>query len=239
VLQKPALLAVLAVLATAALSGTALARGGGSGGGSGGGTPTPTPAPTPQPTAAVSVAGVTVSPTKVAYNSTATGTVRLSRVPAAPTTVSISNDSFNSPVLAITPDSVTITPPAASATFPITGGTGLDGRTFLVRVTGLLGDSGATGSFYLVPFANTDLIRIPLAQISPSGDIKVQATTDTASAVLTASFNGATIPMRSKGGGQWEGTAKVPVAGGDVVVRSNLGGCQARSPFSSGGDHFC
>jgi hypothetical protein len=206
-------------------------------GGSGGGTPTPTP--TPSPTGAVTVAGVTVSPAKVAYNTTATGTVRLSRVPDAPTTVGISNDSFNSPVLAITPDSVTVTPPASSASFPIQGGTGLDGRTFLVRVTGLLGGTAATGSFHLVPFANTDLIRIPLAQISQSGDIKVQATTDTASAVLTASFNGANIPMRNKGNGQWEGTAKVPVAGGDVVVRSNLGGCQARSPFSSGADHFC
>jgi hypothetical protein len=204
-------------------------------GGSGGGTP----APTPTPSGAVTVAAVSVSPLKVAYNSTATGTVRLNRTPAGPVTVSLSNDSNNSPVLAITPASVTITPPASSATFPVRGGSGLDGRTFSVSVNAFTPTSGASAQFYLVPFANTDLIQIPLAEISPSGDIKVQAQSDTPSAVLTASFNGTAIPLRSNGGGSWEGTAKVPVSGGDVEVRSNLGGCSARSPFKAGAWHFC
>lgn len=232
-----ALLTVVLGLAVG-LSATALASGGGGGGGTGGGS-TPPPTPTPAPSAAVAVSSVSVSPTKVAYNTTATGTVRLNRAPAAPLTVSIANDSNNSPVLATTPASVTITPPATSATFPIQGGTGLDGRTFAVSVQAFTADSGATARFYLVPFANTDLIAIPLAEISPNGDIKVQTTTDTPSAVLTASFNGANIPLRNDGGGRWSGQAKVPVSGGDVIVRSNLGGCEARSPFNAGAAHFC
>ncbi|HEX8122850.1 MAG TPA: hypothetical protein VF549_16475 [Solirubrobacteraceae bacterium] len=228
------LLSVTIALACA-LSATALARGGG-GSGSGGGSTTTTPTTT---TGAVTVSSVSIAPTKVAYNTTATGTVRLSRVPDAPFTVSIANDSNNSPVLATTPDSVTITPPASSVTFPIQGGTGMDGRTFAVGVQAYTSTSGATGRFYLVPFADTDLIRIPKAELSPSGDLKFEATTDTASAVLTASFNGVNVPMRNDGGGRWSGQAKVAVSAGDVIVRSNLGGCQARSPFSSGGDHFC
>ena len=222
--------ALLPLLLAALLPASALAS---SGSGSGGTTTTTTT------TSALAVSSVSISPAKVAYNATATGTVRLNRAPSAPQTVSISNDSNNSPVLAITPSSVTISPPASSATFPIQGGSGLDGRTFAVRVTAFIPSSAATGTFYLVPFANTDLIRIPKAEISPSGDLKFEVTTDTASALLTATFNGLSVPMRNDGGGRWSGQAKVPVAGGDVIVRSNLGGCQARSPFNSGSDHFC
>jgi hypothetical protein len=226
------LLALILVLAVVPAASAVASHGGSGSGGT-------APAPTPVASGAVTVSSVSISPTKVAYNSPATGTVRLSRVPDAPLTVSIANDSNNSPVLAVTPASVTIAPPASSATFPVQGGTGLDGRTFTVSVQAFTADSGATGRFYLVPFANTDLIGIPLAEISSNGDIKVQATTDTPSAVLTASFNGANIPLRNDGGGKWSGQAKVPVSAGDIVVRSNLGGCSARSPFKAGAAHFC
>ncbi|HEX8101360.1 MAG TPA: hypothetical protein VF533_02000 [Solirubrobacteraceae bacterium] len=219
----PTALAVLALLPAAA---------GASGGSGSGGTTTTT-------TTAVAVSSVSINPAKVAYATTATGTVRLTRAPAAPLTVSIANDSNNSPVLASTPASVTISPPASSATFPVQGGSGLDGRTFPVRVTAFTASSSATGSFYLVPFANTDIIQIPRAEISSSGDLKFEAITDTAAALLRADFNGLSVPLRNEGGGRWSGQAKVPVAGGDVVIRSNLGGCSARSPFRSGSWHFC
>ncbi len=96
-----------------------------------------------------------------------------------------------------------------------------------------------TTQFYLLPTATTDIVRIPSAQLSPNGDLKLQATTDTTSAVLTAGFNGQAIPLRNNGGGRWEGQAKVAVSGGDVVVLSNLGGCAAKSPLTPTGSHFC
>lgn len=226
---------VLALMLVAVLSATALARGGGGSGGGGG----PAPTPTPTPTADAAVSSVSVSPSKVAYNTIATGTVRLTRAPASPLTVSIANDSNNSPVLAMTPQSVTITSPSTSATFPVQGGTGLDGRTFAINLQAFTAMGGASTRFFLVPFANTDLIDIPLAEITPNGDIKVQATTDTSSAVLTASFNGVSIPLRNNGGGNWSGQAKVAVTGANIIVRSNLGGCEARSPFRAGAAHLC
>ncbi len=149
------LLAVGAVLLVTPAA--TLASSGSGGGGGGGGTTT----------SATVVAGVTVAPTKVAFLSVATGTVRLNKVAASPVTVVVSNDVFNSP------------------------------------------------------------------------NLKFQATTDTASAILTAEFNGQQVPMRNNGGGLWEGQAKVSVAGGDVVVRSNLGGCAAKSPLTPTGSHFC
>jgi hypothetical protein len=230
----------LLVVFLVALSGAALAKGGPSGGGGGGGGGGGTkPAPTPTPTGAVTVASVAVSPLKVAYDSTATGTVRLSRVPDAPFTVNLHNDSFNSPVVAMNQDSVTITPPASSATFPVTGGNDPFMRTHSVQLEAFTADSGATTQFYVVPFANTDLIRITSASISKNGDLKVAATTDTPSAILTATFAGTNVPLRNNGGGRWSGQAKVPVTSDDVTVRSNLGGCFARSPFQASGGHLC
>ena len=64
-------------------------------------------------------------------------------------------------------------------------------------------------------------------------------TTDTTSAILTAEFNGRAIPLRNNGGDRWEGQAKVPVSGGHVVVRSNLGASAAKSPLRPTGSHLC
>jgi hypothetical protein len=230
-------LSLLVVLLVAS-TGTALAKGGPGGGGGGGGGGTK-PAPAPAPTGEVTIASVSVSPLKVAYDSTATGTVRLSRAPDAPFTVNLHNDSFNSPVVAMNQDTVTITPPASSATFPVTGGDDPFMRTHSVGLEAFTATTGATTQFYVVPFANTDLIRITSASISKNGDLKVAATTDTPSAILSATFAGANVPLRNDGGGRWSGQAKVPVTSDDVTVRSDLGGCFARSPFQASGGHLC
>src|SRR3954471_24440769 len=90
--------------ATLASSGS----GGGGGGGGGGGTPT---------TSATVLASISVSPTKVAFGSVATGTLRLNKVAASPLTVSVSNDVFNSPNLVTMPTEVVVPAGALSATF--------------------------------------------------------------------------------------------------------------------------
>jgi hypothetical protein len=224
---------VLALAAVLLLAPATTLASSGSGSG-GGGTTT---------AAATVVSSVSVAPAKVAFLSTATGTVRLNRVAASPVTVSVSNDVFNSPNLVTMPTEVTVPAGSSSASFLVQAGEGAPGKTFAINVVAdespAVDATQARTQFFLVPTATTDIIRIPSAQLSQNGDLKFQATTDTASAVLTAEFNGQPIPMRNNGGGRWEGQAKVPVAGGDVVVRSNLGGCAAKSPLTPTGSHFC
>jgi len=226
-------MAIAAVLLVAPAT-TLASSGSGSGGGGGGTTTT---------TAATVVSSVSIAPTKVAFLSTATGTVRLNKVATSPVTVSVSNDVFNSPNLVTMPTEVTVPAGSSSASFPVQAGEGAPGKTFAINVAAdespAADATQARTQFYLVPTATTDIIRIPSAQLSQNGDLKFQATTDTASAILTADFNGQPIPMRNNGGGRWEGQAKVAVAGGDVVVRSNLGGCAAKSPLTPTGSHFC
>ena len=79
---------LLAVGAVLLVTPAATLASSGSGGGGGGTT-----------TSATVVAGVSVAPTKVAFLSVATGTVRLNKVAASPVTVVVSNDVFNSPNL--------------------------------------------------------------------------------------------------------------------------------------------
>ena len=234
--KKWGVVLALAVALLAVPAATFAASGSGSGGGGGGGGGTAT-------TSATVLASVSVSPTKVAFLSVATGTVRLNKVATSAVTVSVSNDVFNSPNLVTMPTEVVVPAGSSSASFLVQAGEGVPGKTFAINVSA--DESPAADAtvprtqFYLLPTATTDIIRIPSAELSPNGDLKFQATTDTSSAILTAEFNGQAIPLRNNGGGRWEGQAKVPVSGGDVVVRSNLGGCAAKSPLTPTGSHFC
>src|SRR4051812_29399066 len=117
-----ALLAVPA--ATLASSGSGSGSGGGSGGGGGGATTT----------MATVLASVSVSPTKVAFLSVATGTVRLNKVAASPVTVSVSNDVFNSPNLVTMPTEVVVPAGSSSATFPVPAGEGAPGKEFSLNI---------------------------------------------------------------------------------------------------------
>src|SRR4051812_22376337 len=159
-----ALLAVPA--ATLASSGSGSGSGGGSGGGGGGATTT----------MATVLASVSVSPTKVAFLSPATGTVRLNKVAASPVTVAVSNDVFNSPNLVTMPTEVTVPAGSSSASFPVQAGEGAPGKTFAINVVAdespAADATQARTQIYLVPTATTDIIRVPSAQLSPNGDLK-------------------------------------------------------------------
>lgn len=71
--------------------------------------------------------------------------------------------------------------------------------------------------------------------------MRFTATSDTVSAVPTATFNGLATPLTNKGNGVWEGRGQVGAnQSGDVVVRSNLQGCSAKNPRTPRpGWHFC
>lgn len=226
--RKLAAAALGAVLAAAATGGTpALAKGGSSGSGS---TPPPSSGP-PVPSS------ITVAPNKIAVGATGTGTVTLTAVATTDVTVAISDDYMNSPAVATMPQSVTVPAGSQSTTFTIQGGNYPD-RTFLVHVS--TSQSGVATQFYRTPLANTDIIAITNASQSQSGDLRFTATSDTASALLTASFNGIAIPLTNKGSGVWEGRGQVGAnQSGDIVVKSNLLACSAKNPLTPTGWHFC
>jgi len=163
--------------------------------------------------------------------------VTLTSVATTPVAVAISDDYQNSPAVATMPQSVTVPAGARSTTFAIQGGD-YPGSTFLVHV--YTSQSGVSTKFYRTPLANTDIIAITNASQSQSGDLRFTATSDTPSALLTATFNGQQMPLTNKGNGVWEGRGQVGAnQSGDVVVRSNLQACSAKNPLTPSGWHFC
>jgi hypothetical protein len=219
-----AVAAAVAVLAPAAAVGD-----GGSGGG--GGT-----------TATATAITVSIAPSTIVGGSVATGTVRLSAAPAAPVVVTLANDAFN-PDLVQTPPSVTISPPASSASFPITtfGTT----RTWLFHVNaGAPNMSSGSAPFYLVPTAQTDIISITRAELSPDGKLRVELTSTSATAVETPTFafNGVftLAPLHNDGGGRYSGNYVLPgQQDGTVTIHSNLGGCGERDVNRPTGTRTC
>lgn len=218
--------AVLAVSSTAVPG--AFARGGG------GGAAPPPPPPTSGPPVAASIS---VVPQKIAIGATGTATVTLTGVATADVVVPIADDWMNSPAVATMPPSVTVPAGFRSASFSIVGGDYPD-RTFLVHVS--TNQSGVSTQFYRTPLPNTDIIKITNFSQSQSGDLRFTATSDTPSAYLTASFNGLSVPLASKGNGVWEGRGQVGAnQSGEIQVVSNLLGCSAKNPLTPTPSHFC
>lgn len=218
-LSPPAALVSL-VLGTVALGSPALAQGGGGGGGG----------------TTASGGSITVSPGKIGIGATGTGTITLGAAVATATTITLSDDYQNSVAVATHPASVIVPPGGRTATFSILGGDYPD-RTFLVHLTTSI--SGLVGQFYRTPLPNTDIISITSASQSQSGDLRFTATTDTPVALLSASFNGQSVPLTSRGGGVYQGRGSGFTSGGDIVVQSNLRGCSAKNPLTPTPSHFC
>lgn len=71
----------------------------------------------------------------------------------------------------------------------------------------------------LVPSAKTDVITIPLAELPPQGDLRIEASSTNPNATLTAFFsNEATLSQLT-----------VNAADGVVTVKGATGGCALRS----------
>jgi len=182
-------------------------------------------------------ASISVVPQKLAIGATGTATATLTGVATTDVVVPIADDYRNSPAVATMPQSVTVPAGARSASFSIVGGD-YPGRTFLVHVS--TNQSGVSTQFYRMPLPNTDIIKITNASQSQSGDLRFTATSDTPSALLTATFNGLAVPLANKGNGVWEGRGPVGAnQSGEVRVDSNLQGCSAKNPLTPTGSHFC
>ncbi len=198
---------------------------------SGGGSVTPPPSPSPAPgTSTLAVASLTIAPNPVAGGASAQGLVTLNAVPTSAVTVILGTD--NSFVIQL-PPSVTITPPSRTATFvmgtiPVTG-------TFTLHVFAAI-NSAVTTQVYITPTAQTDLITISRADLSPKstspsiGEVRIEASSTNASVTLTADYNGTVLgTLRNNGGGKFSGTFSTPGLDGVITVRSNLQGCAQKS----------
>jgi hypothetical protein len=167
--------------------------------------------------------------------------VLLSAVAAAPTTVSLSSDNgFVMPV----PSSVTVAAGQRSATFPV-GSIPVTG-TFTLNISGGVESITATTRVYVVPTAQTDIITIPRLDLSPKrtspplGEVKIEATSTNASAVLTAFYAGQPVAtLTNNGGGRFSGTFQIPTLDTDIEVRSQTGGCAVRATNRPTGSRSC
>lgn len=215
-------------------SGVAAAKGSGSGGGS-----TPTPPPAPGGGGAPNVASVVVSPSItvqgvtsgfVVGGTTGTGTVTLTAVASAATTVSlVSDNSFVMPV----PATVTVPAGQRSATFPV-GSLPVRG-TFTLNISAGVATISANARVYVAPSANTDIITLPTLTLNPKrtspqlGEVRVQATSTNPNATLTAYFAGSPVAtLTNNGGGRFSATFLIPALDTDIEVRSQTNGCGVR-----------
>ena len=197
----------------------------------------PPPQP-PPPAAAPTVQSVSVSPSPIVGGTTATGTVRLSAAPAAPAVVSLwTDEGFR----VWTDPSVTVAAGATSATFPVY--TRTTTATFQAHVTAAFNETLQSTLITVVPTAETDLIEILRAdQQSAGGELRVEATSTKASAVLSAydANSGSLLgTLSNKGGGRFEGRFRPGFFVVAVIVRSNFGGCAQRTTNFGIGDAPC
>jgi hypothetical protein len=189
----------------------------------------------------VEVASVTIDQVKVVGGDNFTGTVTLNQT--APTDVQvIVEDSDAHPDYA-TVQGNPITIPAGSSSASFTGTTTTPAETDTIVVDARLADGSSTvtpaAEFVLVRTAQTDLIEVTRATMSRKGVLTVTAISENPAATLTAIYNGQNVPGESVDGkfrGQLDfGTP----TGGEVVVRSDLGGCAKRNPFGPSGSEDC
>jgi hypothetical protein len=205
----------------------------------------------PAPTGgATSVVSVTVSPAIVASGATAgyvvggtsgTGTVTLGAATTAPVVVSLSSD--NGYVMPV-PASVTVPAGQRSAAFPVA--TLAVTGTFTLNVSAGVESITASARVYVVPTAQTDIIAIPRLDLSakrtspPLGEVKIEATSTDPSAVLRAEYAGQVVAtLTNNGGGRYSATFTVPTLDGDIVVRSQFGGCAVRATNRPTGSRSC
>ena len=190
----------------------------------------------------VQIESVTIDQDKVVGGDTFSGTVTLNQVAPTDVEVVLSVIADRPEYATLTQDRVIVPAGATSASF--TGTTTTPFETDRISVDALLADGTSSSdpsldSFFLVATADTDLITITKATMSKSGKLTVTAVSDDPTAVLSATFAGQTVEGESvdgkfRGQLQFDG----PTAG-EVVVRSDLGGCARRNPFGSGGTLTC
>lgn len=191
-------------------------------------TVTPSAPLPPAPPPAVTVAGLTLSPSTVTGGNSSTGTVTLSATVSAATTVNLASNSTRASV----PATVTVPAGASSANFTIT--TVSVTTTTSATISATLNGVTRSSTLTINPAASTtDTVAITRAEFESSkGVLRVEATSTRSDATLQV-FVTATGQLlgtlSNNGGGQYRAELSVSTNPQNITVRSNFGGVATRT----------
>jgi FG-GAP-like repeat len=174
------------------------------------------------------VASLSLNPTTVAGGNSSTGTVTLTAVAPAATTVAITS---NNPAATV-PASVTVPAGSQSRTFGIS--TAQVPATTSAVITASLNNTSRSATLTITPTAGgADTVSITRAEYeSGNRRLRVEATSTRATATLRAfvtSNNQLIGTLSNDGGGRFRGEFSWPVNPQSITVRSNFGGEATRT----------
>ena len=174
------------------------------------------------------VASLSLNPTTVTGGNSSTGTVTLTAIAQAATTVAITSNK----AAAIVPASVTVPAGSQSRTFSIST-TQVPATTSAVITASLNGTSRSATLTINPPAGGADTVSITRAEYAV-GDrrLRVEATSTRANATLQAfvtSSNQLIGTLSNDGGGRFRGEFSWPANPQNITVRSNFGGQATRA----------
>jgi hypothetical protein len=174
------------------------------------------------------VASLSLNPTAVTGGNSSTGTVTLTAVAQASTTVAIASSN----AAAIIPASVVV--PAGSSARSFTISTTQVGATTSAIITASLNGTSRSATLTINPAApGTDTVSITRAEYdSGNRRVRVEATNTRATATLqvfVTSSNQLIGTLSNDGGGRYRGEFSWPVNPQSITVRSNFGGQATRT----------
>jgi FG-GAP-like repeat len=174
------------------------------------------------------VASLSLNPATVTGGNSSTGTVTLTAVAQASTTVAIASNN----AAATVPASVTV--PAGSQSRSFTISTTQVGATTSAVITASLNGTSRSATLTINPGApGTDTVTITRAEYdSGNRRLRIEATSTRANATLQAfvtSSNQLIGTLSNDGGGRFRGEFTWPVNPQSVTVRSNFGGQATRT----------
>jgi hypothetical protein len=175
------------------------------------------------------VASLSLNPTAVTGGNSSTGTVTLTAVAQASTTVAITSNN----AAAIVPNSVVV--PAGSSSRSFTIGTTQVAATTTAIITASLNGTSRSATLTINP-PGSDTVSITRAEYdSGNRRLRVEATSTRATATLQVfvTSSGQLIgTLSNEGGGRFRGEFSWPVNPHSITVRSNFGG-QATSTVTA------
>ena len=191
--------------------------------------PSPTPPPaTPTPPPSPGVASLALNPTTVTGGNSSTGTVTLTAIAQAATTIALASNNSAAGV----PASVTVPAGSQSRTFSI-GTTQVPATTSAV-ITASLNATSRSATLTINPAAGgADSVSITRAEYAVGNRrLRVEATSTRSTATLqvfVTSSNQLIGTLSNDGGGRYRGDLSWPVNPQSITVRSNFGGQVTRT----------
>ena len=189
--------------------------------------PTPTPPP-PTPTPPLAIASLSLNPTTVTGGNLSTGTVTLTAIAQAATTVAITSNNAAASV----PASITV--PAGSQSRSFTISTTQVQAITSALITASLNGTSRSATLTINPAAGgVDTVSITRAEYDTGQRrLRVEATSTRSTATLRAfvtSTNQLIGTLSNDGGGRYRGEFNWPVNPQNITVRSNFGGQATRA----------